>query len=244
MVSPNGISRQMKISREFVNPLGFSNGCAALALKNPPPLVPRSLMASIEATGPCATVWRPLVSVCTTEYPLKFWIAPLATSTSATTALMRQQDVKNPAHHVDPEASKRGHGSPRHGADHDDRHSHPHRRAEELMEHQADDLREVAHRGLAAVVLPVRVGGKAHGGVECQRCRHAGEVLRVEGEVILKAENEVRERDAHERHREDGHEIGDPALLVLLVDADRLVGEPLDRPDNPAGSRRARPCTP
>src|SRR4029077_18206318 len=39
MVRPSGISRQLKISSEFVNPLGFSKGCAELALKNPPPLV-------------------------------------------------------------------------------------------------------------------------------------------------------------------------------------------------------------
>ncbi|MDT4875264.1 hypothetical protein FQZ97_1106190 [compost metagenome] len=33
---------------------GFSNGCAELALKKPPPLVPSILMASCEATGPSA----------------------------------------------------------------------------------------------------------------------------------------------------------------------------------------------
>src|SRR5215831_9269645 len=34
--------------------VGFSNGCAALALKKPPPLVPSILMAICEATGPTA----------------------------------------------------------------------------------------------------------------------------------------------------------------------------------------------
>ena len=36
--------------------VGFSNGCALLALKKPPPLVPNILIASCEATGPCAMV--------------------------------------------------------------------------------------------------------------------------------------------------------------------------------------------
>ena len=33
-------------------PLGLLNGCAELALKNPPPFVPSSLIASCEANGP------------------------------------------------------------------------------------------------------------------------------------------------------------------------------------------------
>ncbi len=43
----------------LVNGVGFSNGCEEFALKNPPPLVPNSLMASCEATGPCAIVCTP-----------------------------------------------------------------------------------------------------------------------------------------------------------------------------------------
>ena len=36
----------------FVSPFGFSNGIDELTLKKPPPLVPSSLIASCEATGP------------------------------------------------------------------------------------------------------------------------------------------------------------------------------------------------
>ena len=36
--------------------MGFSNGCAELALKNPPPLVPSCLMAICDAAGPTAMV--------------------------------------------------------------------------------------------------------------------------------------------------------------------------------------------
>ena len=39
-------------STKLVRPLGFSNGIALLTLKKPPPLVPSSLIASCEATGP------------------------------------------------------------------------------------------------------------------------------------------------------------------------------------------------
>ena len=45
-----------RICRKFENGVGFSKGWALLALKKPPPLVPSILMASCEATGPCAMV--------------------------------------------------------------------------------------------------------------------------------------------------------------------------------------------
>ena len=48
----DGEDRQRSASR-FDSAVGFSKGCAALALKKPPPLVPSILMASCEATGPC-----------------------------------------------------------------------------------------------------------------------------------------------------------------------------------------------
>ncbi len=44
-----------QISTRLVKGLGFSKGWALLALKKPPPLVPSSLIASCEATGPSAT---------------------------------------------------------------------------------------------------------------------------------------------------------------------------------------------
>src|ERR1019366_5507070 len=36
---------------KFDSAVGFSNGCAALALKKPPPLVPSILIATCDATG-------------------------------------------------------------------------------------------------------------------------------------------------------------------------------------------------
>ena len=45
-----------KISIRLVKGVGFSYGCAEFALKNPPPLVPNSFIASWEATGPIEIV--------------------------------------------------------------------------------------------------------------------------------------------------------------------------------------------
>ena len=55
-ISPAGITKIMSICTKLVRGVGFSNGCEELAPKNPPPLVPTILMASWEATGPCAIV--------------------------------------------------------------------------------------------------------------------------------------------------------------------------------------------
>ena len=55
-LSPAGIAKMASISSRLENGVGFSNGCALLVLKNPPPFVPSILMASCEATGPCAIV--------------------------------------------------------------------------------------------------------------------------------------------------------------------------------------------
>jgi hypothetical protein len=46
--SEKEIHRSRKISIQFVHVVGFSNGCAELALKKPPPFVPSSLMTSCD----------------------------------------------------------------------------------------------------------------------------------------------------------------------------------------------------
>ena len=58
-VRPAGMRKMRNIARKLVAGVGFSKGCALLALKKPPPLVPNCLMASCDATGPCAMVCVP-----------------------------------------------------------------------------------------------------------------------------------------------------------------------------------------
>ena len=50
--SENGMSSRRNTSKMLVHAAGFSNGWEALVLKNPPPFVPSSLIASWLATGP------------------------------------------------------------------------------------------------------------------------------------------------------------------------------------------------
>ena len=79
------MTRISNISKKLVRPLGFSNGKAELTLKKPPPLVPSSLIASCEATGPWARIWVPPASVWITVAWLRFWITPWETRKSAAT---------------------------------------------------------------------------------------------------------------------------------------------------------------
>ncbi len=78
-----------KISRmdsRLVSPVGFSNGSAPLALKNPPPLVPSCLMTSCEATGPRGMTWlTPFSASCTVTGPASVCSAPCAMNTTAAT---------------------------------------------------------------------------------------------------------------------------------------------------------------
>ena len=72
-------------STKLVRPFGFSNGIALLTLKKPPPLVPSSLIASCEATGPRARVWAPPAIVWKACEPSRVWTTPWETRTSAAT---------------------------------------------------------------------------------------------------------------------------------------------------------------
>jgi hypothetical protein len=55
------------ISMKFENGVEFSNGCAELTLKNPPPFVPSCFIAICEAAGPtantCSAIAFPFASV-------------------------------------------------------------------------------------------------------------------------------------------------------------------------------------
>ena len=53
----NGMIRIAQSSMKSVTGVGFSNGCAELVLKKPPPLVPSCLMAIWLATGPPGIDW-------------------------------------------------------------------------------------------------------------------------------------------------------------------------------------------
>ena len=56
-VSAAGSTAIARSPKKLLNGVGFAYGCAPLALKKPPPLVPKFLINSSAATGPCAIDW-------------------------------------------------------------------------------------------------------------------------------------------------------------------------------------------
>ena len=71
--------------RNSVSGVGFSNGWAELALKNPPPFVPSSLMASWRPPAPGRWSAAAPSSVVAAVYGFRFCGTPCHTSTSAST---------------------------------------------------------------------------------------------------------------------------------------------------------------
>ena len=80
-----GMSSIAQISSIVVQAFGSSNGCAALAFINPPPLVPSSLMISWLAIGPIEMVCLAPSSVVTSIDPVSVCGIPRATKTMAKT---------------------------------------------------------------------------------------------------------------------------------------------------------------
>jgi len=83
-VSATGTSSSEMISTMLLSGVGFSNGCAELALNGPPPLVPISLMASWDAMGANGFTAVLPSSPVEAKPGWKDWMTPWVSRTSAT----------------------------------------------------------------------------------------------------------------------------------------------------------------
>ena len=150
----------------------------------------------------------------------------------------RQQDVDGRAREIDPEVADGGGRASRERTDkrHQDRHAR--RRRQEVLHGQRGHLREIAHRALAAVPLPVRVGGEAHRGVERGIRRDRTEPLRVERQHALQALQRV--DDQHAGRVEEQHRRGVrlPAHLLRGPHPGQAVDQPLEPAEHPLEPER------
>ena len=176
--APRGSASIAIICRKFVSGVGFSYGCAELALKKPPPLVPSILIASCEATGPMARVCVSVSAGSLSALPCrvlerlpgsveprfcvaerleharvlvgsKFWITPCA--------MKERQQQRHRQQHVQRGAGRSTQKLPmalrrtaREAADQREGHRDAGRGGEEILHRQAEHLRQIAHRRLAA----------------------------------------------------------------------------------------------
>ena len=107
----------------------------------------------------------------------------------------------------------------REGAHQREGHREAGRGREEIMNGEAEHLGEMAHRRLAAVVLPVGVGDEADRRVEGEIGRDGVEALRVERQKVLKPLQRVEREEAGDGKGEHRDRVDEPALLARRVDA-------------------------
>ena len=144
-----------------MNAVGFSNGCAEFAFAIPPPFVPSSLIASWLAIGRPEIAWVAPSTV----------VAPCRAAEGLHDALAREQRARRRRERQQhagrrrvrstqkfPIVAERRRVSPRIERDGD---GDPDRGGGEVLHGQPGHLGQVAHRRLAAVVLPVRVRDEA-----------------------------------------------------------------------------------
>ena len=204
--SAAGISRIASTSRKFESGVGFSNGCAEFTLKKPPPFVPSCLIAICEAAGPsgssCSVTGLPVRVGGRVEQRHR-----LVGARSSAPRPARPAPARARARAAAGRRACCARGRPRS--------CRSRRRARARMPRisatstampvaaetkfctvSAEHLRRVAHRRLAAVALPVRVGGEAHGGVERRVGVDGAEALRVQRQHALEALQRVDGQEA------------------------------------------------
>jgi hypothetical protein len=167
LVSAAPIEKISIIWTRLVSAFGFSNGCAELALKKPPPLVPSILMTSCEATGPARSpAWRlPAWSrryrrqVLRHALPDEEQRRPRSRSAAGCRACSGSDRPRNcrwswPSAGEKPRISATASAMPV--------------AAEEVVHRQPRHLHQIAHRRFGHVGLPVGIGDEADRGVEGQ----------------------------------------------------------------------------
>ena len=232
-----------QISRRFVKPVGFSNGWAELALKKPPPFVPSSLIASWLATGPPgSSASRPGRVVASREAVevLDDALARRARArrrTPAAAGCARRPRTGRPRSCRSCRSGARA--RPRIERDRD---GDADGGRDEVLHREPGHLGEVAHRRLAGVVLPVRVGDEADRGVERERRRDGCDVGRVERQRALDALEHVEAEHRDDAEREQRERVDVHRCSRSGVDAASAVDDALDREEHAVRPAPAPPA--
>ncbi len=144
----------------------------------------------------------------------------------------RQQDVERAAGQIDPEIADRLGLAPHKAADQRQCQSDAGRRRDEIVHRQPSHLHQIAHRGFRHVGLPVGVGDEADRGVEGEALLDPGLALRIERQIPLQPLQRVERHEADDAEQQHRHCIGQPVLLLVLVDAAAPIDRALDRPQH------------
>ncbi len=211
----NVIRSSLQSSSRSVKGVELSNGWAELALKKPPPFVPTCLIATWLAAGPRAIVWRAPSRVWRGDGPVEGHDDAAGDEDHGQHQGERQEDVVGATDEIGPEVADPVAPGAGEAADEGHGDGHPDGGGDEVLDRQAGHLGQVRHRRLAAVVLPVRVGDEAPGGVEGDVRADALHALRVQRERALQPLQGVEQGDAGRREDEQAAGVLGPPLIVV-----------------------------
>ncbi len=103
---------------------------------------------------------------------------------------------------------------------------------DEVLHGQRQHLGEIAHGRLAAVALPVGVGGKADGRVPGRVGGDRAEALRVERQESLQPLQGINNQQPQAVEEQHGNGIDFPVHLLVRADAAQAIDQFLDRPQD------------
>ena len=205
------------IDRRFVHGVGFSNGCAEFALKNPPPFVPSCLITSWLATGPIA-----MVCVDALERrdlrgtDVKFWITPLLHEHERNDDRSRERARRACRARDRPRSCRaillicarclRMNATAT---------AMPTAARDEVVERELHHLREVRHRRLADVRLPVRVRGERRRRLERLSVGDGRHVRRIQRQEVLQAQSDIRDEHGNRGKKQHPRRISLPVLILV-----------------------------
>ncbi len=95
------------------------------------------------------------------------------------------------------------------------------------MSCEAGHLRQIAHRALWHIRLPVRIGGETGGRVPRQVRTHRCQMLRIPRKHCLKSLYGIRNEHAYCRKPEQGKSVLAPIHLLIRFHAGQPVNQPL-----------------
>src|SRR5208283_1407922 len=82
------------------------------------------------------------------------------------------------------------------------------------------------------VTLPVRVRRETDGGVEREMLRQRAELLRIQRQILLQAQNRVGEKTTHKAEQQHRERVLFPAVFFGGINAEHTVGEFFQRPQH------------
>ena len=140
----------------------------------------------------------------------------------------RQEHVKRRTGEVDPEIADCRRFGARETAHQRKRHRKAGGGGYEIVHREAEHLRQVAHRRLAAVVLPIGVGDEAHRRVEGEVGGNPAKALRIERQIGLEPLQGVERRKSDHAEGQHRHRVGKPVLLPRRINAGESVEDALN----------------